>query len=367
MAFQFLQECLNDGAEVDLFAYDLNEPDFVRELEKLGNKLRVVQDNSKEHTGSKALEPKAMNLLKHADKCLGHFGRFAHDKVLIKKQNGKAVKVLTGSTNFSITGLYVNANNVLIFDDPNVADLYEQVFEAAFESKASAAKFKNNALSKKEFEFNAPGLPHMFVSFAPHASATTSLGRVVKEIKNANSSVLFAIMALQGSGQVLQQLKQIHSSARVFSYGVTDSTGGAVVYRPGPKGGILVPTPALTKNVPAPFLKEFTDGNAHRIHHKFVVVDFNDSDPVLFTGSSNLADGGETNNGDNLLAIYDREIASAYAIEAIRLVDHYQFRAALQTATKAKPLQLGGNAAQWWKDSYDPKSMKYKERLLFSR
>lgn len=367
MIFQFLEECLNDGAEVDLFAYDLNEPDFVRQLEKLGDKLRVIQDDSKEHVGAKALEPKAMALLQKADKCLGKFGRYAHDKVLIKKQNGKAVKVLTGSTNYSITGLYVNANNVLVFDDPNVSELYEQVFEAAFQSQAKLAKFTSNTLSKKEFEFNSPGLPHMFISFAPHANATTSLGRVVKEIKSANSSVLFAIMALQGTGQVLQQLKQIHGNAKVFSYGVTDSTGGAVVYRPGQKGGVLVPTPALTKNVPPPFVKEFTDGNAHRIHHKFVVVDFNDSDPVLFTGSSNLAEGGETHNGDNLLAIYDREIASAYAIEAIRLVDHYQFRAALQKATKAQPLQLGGKASQWWKDSYNPKSMKYKERLLFSR
>src|SRR5439155_7018809 len=96
----------------------------------------------------------------------------------------------------------------------------------------------------------------------------------------------------------------------------------------------LVKAVALTKNIPEPFSKEATEGTAHRVHHKFVVVDFNDSDPVLFTGSSNLAEGGEKANGDNLIAIYDREVATAFAIEAIRLVDHYHFRSIMSNATK---------------------------------
>ena len=54
-------------------------------------------------------------------------------------------------------------------------------------------------------------------------------------------------------------------------------------------------------------------------NHKFV-VDFNDSKPVVFTGSSNLAAGGEKANQDNLLAIRDASIATAFAVEAVRLV-----------------------------------------------
>ena len=371
MIFQFLDECLKENASIDVFAYDDNEPDFVRQLQKFGDKLRIIQDNSKEHTGDKALEPDAVKLLQDSagtdNVVVGKFGRYAHDKIIIKKVGNKPVKVLTGSTNFSITGIYVNANNVLLFNDENVAALYEQVFEAAFQGGASKAKFEDNTLSKKEFEFTSPNLPHMFISFAPHANSDVSLKRVLREIKKANSSVLFAVMQMTGSGDVLKTLRDIHADPKVFSYGVSDSPGGATVFKPDQAGGILVPTPALTKNVPPPFLKEFTDGAAHRVHHKFVVVDFNDSDPVLFTGSSNLADGGEENNGDNLLAIYDREIASAYAVEAVRLIDHYAFRAAMQKATEKKPLQLSGNNKGWWSAYYDPKSMKYKERLLFSR
>lgn len=57
------------------------------------------------------------------------------------------------------------------------------------------------------------------------------------------------------------------------------------------------------------------------------------------------------------------------AIEAIRLVDPYAFRAAMSSATNAKPLSLRTDAdkVKWWEPYFNPKSMKMKERLLFSR
>src|SRR5262249_58765385 len=89
---------------------------------------------------------------------VGHFERFAHNKVIIQKKNGKAVKVLTGSANFSVRGLYVQANNVLVFDDPETADLYEQAFEQSF-SDPSTAAFKNSVIAENVFEFKGRGMP----------------------------------------------------------------------------------------------------------------------------------------------------------------------------------------------------------------
>src|SRR5262249_32105242 len=101
------------------------------------------------------------------------------------------------------------------------------------------------------------------------------------------------------------------------------------------------------------------------IHDKFVVVDFNDNTPVVFTGSSNLAKGGEEQNGDNLLAISDQSVVTAYAVEAIRLIDHFHFRAAMQAATDANPLTLSRDA--WWQPYYDENNIKCRERSLFVR
>ena len=39
-----------------------------------------------------------------------------------------------------------------------------------------------------------------------------------------------------------------------------------------------------------------------------------------------MAHGGEKDNADNLILIEDRKIAIAYAIEALRLFDHFHFR-----------------------------------------
>ena len=369
MVFSLLKECVADPTiTVDLFAYDIDEPDIVKMLESLGPRLRAFLDNAPLHTG-KALEVQVHErLVKSAgaqNVKQGHFKRFAHDKIIIQKKNGKATKVLTGSANFSIRGLYVQANNVMLFNDAKVADQYEQVFQSVFDNMSA---FSGSALAAKTFPFpNQPGVPDFSVSFAPHKDASVSLGPVADALKNAKSSVLFAVMELGGGGDVLPALDAMHNSGKLFSYGITQSEAGFTVYKPGAPG-VLVPFAALSKNVPPPFDKEWSGGMGQVIHDKFIVFDFNDANPMVFTGSSNLAAGGETSNGDNLLALADAGVATAFAIEAFRLVDHFQFRAALQVATDVQPLQLSacGTGTKWWADDYDPNHIRNYERQLLA-
>ena len=44
-------------------------------------------------------------------------------------------------------------------------------------------------------------------------------------------------------------------------------------------------------------------------------------------GVGHFREGGEEENGDNLVCFDDPDTATKYAIEAIKLVDHYRFRA----------------------------------------
>jgi hypothetical protein len=369
MVFDFMNECLTDKTlSVDLFAYDLDEPDFVRDLQKLGIRLRAFLDNAPLHTKKGALEIDAHNLLVKSAGASnvkqGHFQRFAHNKVLIQKRNGKAVKVLTGSANFSVRGLYVQANNILVFDDPTTAELYETAFEQAF---TDAAKFSSSDIASGWKDIEVTGLPKLSVCFSPHKSGDVSLDKVADAIQKAKSSVLFAVMQLGGGGGVMDDLKALPGK-KIFSYGMTQTSGGIKVYKPGESDGVIVPFGYLKGKVPPPFQDEYSGGSGIVIHDKFVVVDFNGDNPAVFTGSSNLAAGGEKQNGDNLLAIYDPEVASTYGIEAIRLVDHYRFRAKMKTATASSPLCLQGSGAKvpWWQTAYDPKNIVCKERMLFS-
>lgn len=373
LLLKFFDECLNDGSiTVDLFAYDIDEPDIVRNLEKLGGRLRAFLDNADLHTKPGALEPQVyQRLIKSAGAervRVGHFKRFAHNKVLIQKKNGRPVKVLTGSANFSVRGLYVQANNILVFDDPYVAGLYEEAFEQAFNDKTKTqAAFPSSNIASDYFEINVAECPGGVVAFSPHKDASVSLDRVAYEIKMADSSVMFAIMELGGTGPVMDEIKKL-DTRKIFAYGVTQSSKSLRFFKPGSSRAKVVPFAFLSDKVPGPFKKEYSGGQGQVVHHKFVVVDFNDSVPIVFTGSSNLAAGGEESNGDNLIAIFDRGIATAYGVEAVRLLDHYDFRKKMKEATTVKPLVLSSKDVKqrWWTPYYDKNHIKFQDRLLFS-
>jgi PLD-like domain len=373
LIFSFLKEAIDDlTITVDAFVYDIDEPDIIRDLEKLGGRLRIFMDNATLHTKAGALEPQVqIKLIESAGANqvkAGHFKRFAHNKVFIQKKNGQPIKVLTGSANFSLRGLYVQANNVLVFNDPDVARLYENAFNQAFTDPSKTQKsFAKSLIASGYFDINFAGSPISKVAFSPHLDDKVSLGRVAEEIEQADNCVLFAIMELGGTGPVLEKIKNLDTK-EIFTYGITQNSKNLNVFKAGSNRAKVVPFAYLKDKVPAPFKEEFGGGMGQVVHHKFVVVDFNDSDPVVFTGSSNLAAGGEKANGDNLIAIYDRGIATAYCVEAVRLLDHYDFRQTMKKATNVKPLKLKGPAdsPRWWTPYFDENQMKYRDRLVFS-
>jgi hypothetical protein len=370
LIFDFLQETIDDGAlTLDVFAYDLDEPDFVRDLGKLGSRLRLFLDDSTSHVQDGAPEVEARQLLERSAGAgivkVGKFSRFAHDKVMIQRRGQTPVKVLSGSANFSIRGLYVQSNNVFVFDDADTAALYQQAFDQAWNDPSG---FDDSPIAAQWFERRAAGLPPFYVSFAPHKKPEVSLKRVAEAIKGAKSSVLFAIMEVgKGTGVVLEEIRRLPTRDELYAFGTTQRASGSLKVQASGRPQTFIPFSYLKEKVPPPFRGEVSGGQGQVIHHKFVVVDFNDAEPVVFAGSSNLAAGGETENGDNLLAFYDRNIATTYAVEAMRLIDHYRFRAAMRTATSTKPLQLKRRSEQWTKSFYDTANPRSQERLLFVR
>src|SRR5436190_832714 len=371
LIFDFLDETIADPQlTLDVFAFDLNEPDVVRALEQLGPRLRLYLDNSKSHVRRGARELAAAKLLAQSagdsNIAIGHFGRLAHNKVLIQKRRGAAVKVLAGSANFSVRGLYVQSNNVFVFDDVETARLYEQAFEQAW---TNAHGFRSSPISARWFKGDGPGLPAFDVSFSPHASPDVSLDPVAEAITKAQSSVLFSVMEIgAGSGPVLDASRALPKRKDLYAFGTTQRLNGALkVTASGRPNSPFIPFAYLAKNVPEPFQQEWGGGAGEVIHHKFVVVDFNDLNPAVFAGSSNLAAGGERDNGDNLVAFYDRSVATTYAVEAIRLIDHYRFRAVKRNATKQDPMRLRTRRERWARDYYNQNKPQYHERLLFVR
>jgi len=63
------------------------------------------------------------------------------------------------------------------------------------------------------------------------------------------------------------------------------------------------------------------------IHHKFLVIDAEGANPIVYTGSANMSNNSEHFNDENLLEIRDRRIAGIYLAEFLRLYEHYRARA----------------------------------------
>ena len=403
--FGLLADVIKDKTlVVDVFAYDLNEPDIVQSMLTLAKqgRIRIILDDSKDHhdnTNSKA-EDKFESLFKKAagNKQLmirGKFNRYAHDKVFIVSKKGTNTNspryVLTGSTNFSVTGLYVNSNHVLVYRDTQVAALYADVFKAVWTGGVKEKAFVGTQWSLKPFSSTAKGTPKTDFTFAPHDPAMTA--KVLKTITSrvaaeqskgkAVGSVMFAVMQVdpgkdeskQAKNPVYLTLNKLHLNQRIFSYGISDAPGGISLHAIGKKTGVLVTGKPGQTILPPPFDQVPTiSGFGHQVHHKFVVCGFNGDDPVVFCGSSNLSTGGEESNGDNLLAIHDGDVATVFAIEAILLVDHFDF---LDRMPKARKIPVSKQQAAlnagwflstddgWTAKYFDPRDLYSVDRQLF--
>jgi phosphatidylserine/phosphatidylglycerophosphate/cardiolipin synthase-like enzyme len=399
--FDLLDDVLaNKQLHLDMFAYDLNEPDLIEKLLELARqgRIRIILDNAALHHSNAKPKPEDEfeRLFLGAAKApaeirRGRFGRYAHDKVLIVSDTGKARKVLTGSTNFSVTGLYVNSNHVLVFNDAAVASKYAELFRVVWDGNAKLAAYLKSGLAAETYSVDRTKLPRAEITFAPHSEefATEILDNVVTRIQQegrkarGTGNVLFAVMAIdRGTSPVFEALKTLHADDRIFSFGVSDNPGGIALYSPGRKSGVLVTGKPVRTQLPPPFNQVPDVGLGHQIHHKFVVCGFNGTDPVVYCGSSNLALGGEENNGDNLLEIHDAQVVTAFAIEALALVDHFQFLDRTARGSKAtvkvKPPPASKEQAAvdagWflstsdrWADPYfDPADLHYVDRRLFA-
>jgi phosphatidylserine/phosphatidylglycerophosphate/cardiolipin synthase-like enzyme len=378
-AYQLIMDFLTDVAgdetlELDFFGYDFNEPDILAILEKIGPRLRAVIDNSKGHQDGSAESEAADRLSASAgaDRVVRmHFSGLQHNKVLIAKRNGEAQKVLLGSTNFSFRGLYIQANNALVFRSTEAAGLFEEVFELAFSDPKG---FNAKPIAQQWRLVQEEGRPPVHFCFSPHKDSALSLSPLGAAIDQATSSVFFCIAFLNQAktGALREAIDRLEGKS-VFSYGISDKRGGLQVNKPDGSVGI-VDFEYLAAHTPEPFKSEWDGGTGIHEHHKFVVTDFNLPTAKVFTGSSNMSVNGEEKNGDNLVMIEDPRVATSYAIEALRVFDHLQFRTKMKQAgsdknaaelTLQKPNAISGKPA-WFEKFYVEGSQVENDRKLFS-
>lgn len=366
-----LDQAIKDKAEVRVVAYDLSEPEVLGRLEKIGKRLKIIIDDSKEHGEAKSGESQsAKRLMASAGKSnvkRQHMKSLQHNKTIVV-DGPKVQKVVFGSTNFSWRGFYVQANNAMVVDGAKPVKLALAAFDNYFNNASTFGKTDSAKLTDL-------GLKHIDaqVAFSPHSTSNTLLKKIGDDIRDHTTSCLFYSLAFLAitPGVIKEAIKKVTRKNEIFVYGISDKkTGGIELHKP---DGNVAPVfaSALDKNIPAPFSKEPSGGGGNRMHHKFIVMDFDRPTARVYLGSYNFSVPADEKNGENLLLIRDRRIAVSYTIEALRIFDHYHFRVAQREAKKtgkklqlAKPPRKAGDKP-WWSEDYT-NARKIRDRELFA-
>jgi phosphatidylserine/phosphatidylglycerophosphate/cardiolipin synthase-like enzyme len=369
-----LDQAIADQAKVSVVAYDLNEPALVDRLEKIGDRLRVIVDDSGSHEPATSAESQAAKRLAasagEANVKRQRMGALQHNKTIVV--DGPTVKkVVCGSTNSSWRGFFVQGNNAMVLTGATPVAVAGAAFDAYWaipdNKPASFGKTKSAVWTDLGLE----GISAQ-IAYSPHVKSNALLKSVADDIGNeTTSSLLYSLAFLyQTPGIIQDAIKKVSLDDDIFVYGISDKKVGGIDLQK-PDGNVSPVFPAaLKKNLPAPFSEEPSGGGGNRMHHKFAVIDFDKPTGRVYLGSYNFSNPADTKNGENLLLIRDRRVAVSYMIEALRIFDHYHFRVVQQDAKKAKKkLQLAkppraAGETPWWEEDYT-NARKIRDRELF--
>jgi len=264
----------------------------------------------------------------------------------------------------------VQNNNAIILRGEDAVKLCEQAFDDYFANDGAADFGKTTSAAWNDLKL--PGI-NAEISFSPRLAKNAVLKSIGDDVRdNTTSSLFFSLAFLyQTPGAIQDAIKKHQKDDQIFSYGISDRpVKGLDVAKPNGRV-VLVSPEELAKNLPQPFKAEPTGGGGVRMHHKFIVIDFDKPTARVYMGSFNFSGAADTSNGENLLQIRDRRVATSYVIEAVRIFDHYEFRVAQADAKKKrdkiqlqKPPRKAGQKT-WFDEDYT-NARKIRDREVFS-
>jgi phosphatidylserine/phosphatidylglycerophosphate/cardiolipin synthase-like enzyme len=343
---ELLDAAAADGKTVYAALFELNDPELIDRLVKLADRARVILANGATKHAGEDENDKARKQLRDAgvqvhDRMLssGHLG---HNKfVVVCDVDGRdAETAVTGSTNWSKTGLCTQANNALVLDDPAVARLYRDQWDRL---AAAGGGYPPELIAANDEEKTAaPGASHLSVWFTP-VEELVDLDEAKRLIDAAKDGILFLMFNPGPRGTLLNDIIERNSA-------------GSPAYDPDLYiHGVLNQDPSTTKNpviglfrrghfepanfdvvLPAhidarldywtPEIQKLPEAFA-MVHSKTVVIDPFGEEPVVMTGSHNLGPKASSSNDDNLVIVRgSHALAAAYAVNIIGIYTQYRWR-----------------------------------------
>ena len=405
-----IERASSDGGSAHLALYELADEELLDLLVDQKNRVHLILSNTSQDKSTKQWDAEnqpARKALKGAatlqNRMFNNSGHIGHNKfTVVLGGDGDAEAVVTGSTNWTPTGLCGQTNNSLVIESKEVASAYLDYWnrlkgDALPAPKPLTAGTSNKqgsvlrASGKKPIEIDLDGgATSVEVWYSPNTTQSTKnansplppdLAAVFAEMRRAHDAILFLafLPSQEGAQSIIEEALAVAAEEpHLFVRGAVSDMRAMPNYKPKAKGDkngkAVAPSVYTTKNVSVirasalgggdlvgEFESELLSAGIAIIHDKIVVIDPLSDDCVVVTGSHNLGYKASYCNDENLLIIKgNKSLAQAYAVHVMDVYDHYKFRAIQADRTKKAK---GGNpdATLWsgflstddrWQDDY---------------
>jgi hypothetical protein len=312
--------------------------------------------------------------------------KLMHNKFIVHSKGKKPVRVLTGSTNITLNGIYGHSNLAHIVEDPNIAI----GFKAYWDRLKKDLKIDNAYRDENVEAFMIPAkfARGTYAIFSPRRTNLDVLDWYAQIAGSAGDALFmtFAFGMHEKFKNVYRQQDEILRMAlmeKTFASGTVKDRDEKDIraIRKLPNVVVAVGNRIVT-NAFDRWLDEMrsVDGkgkHVYWIHTKYMIVDPLGKDPIVVSGSANFSKASTDTNDENMLVIKgDKRIADIYFGEYMRLYTHYAFREAVQRALER---EKAGNPSDWrpqfletsddWMRPYFTKSdpsARYSRRIYFA-
>jgi hypothetical protein len=316
----------------------------------------------------------------------------SHDKFLVNSPNGEPSSVLMGSANFTTEGLTSQANVLHTWESADLAALYKSRHNLLAKDPALAATRKEARWSDKLTVGDAT----VRVYFPPEKKpGRDSVDPIVEAVENAKQSVIFCLFsstdeALREAcfkagdqGKMMFGIVNLITEPKETAKPTATSKAAVELYHRSRQDHDVVGHDNFQKGTqPSGFwweIKSLNDAVSKAvdltkpkqfipqvfIHHKFVVVDAETANPIIYTGSANISGNSMWMNDENILEITDcPRLAQIYFAEFMRLYEHYRARAAWnrRQAGDKTTFRLDSDTG-WAAQAFQPGTPEFKARV----
>ena len=382
-----LRRAKAEGGKCFAALYELTDPELIAALIEHKDFVELIlsnADGSKTVNGKQVKDYDATNKesrqqmktalgAKFHDRLLPKGNFIGHNKfVVYVNKSGKAKAVLTGSTNWTASGMCAQSNNILILENDKIAETYRDYWNRLLADNAEqGTQFRSaNAIApapvtlpSKAGEVQIRFSPNTPQKNKPKNPATPSdVQEVFDIIGKAKRGVLFLVFN-PGSPSILERIKEVaedRDSKKIpfFVRGAIsdDAVSSQFATRVFRDSALATPDRLITgiagvKDAFAFWEKELAKLGHAVIHDKIVVVDPFDEGRTVITGSHNLGFKASYSNDENLCIIRgNRAIAEAYTAHILDIVNHYSWRFRLLKSGKGAFAELAQKDD--WQDKY---------------